>query len=172
MGKDMMTHTWDNFRKDGFLLSTSKERCVDFPALEHFMLFSVWFWDTTNLRISHRSYKMHPKFLLNTLWAEITTNQVSFEEERPTLHIHFYSFFLQASQQLDCLIDQTMNAFKGFTKRCSTQIPYGWQAIGGKRQQQKSPKWLSRAREYGVDYIIVCMPTLAFMQHPYRQKHI
>lgn len=30
MGKDMMTHTWDNFRKDGFLLSTSIERCVDF----------------------------------------------------------------------------------------------------------------------------------------------
>lgn len=40
------------------------------------------------------------------------------------------------------------------------------------KQRQKSPKRLTRAREYGVDYIIVCMPTLAFMQHPYRQKHI
>ncbi len=30
MGKGMMTHARDNFHKDGSLLSTSVERCVDF----------------------------------------------------------------------------------------------------------------------------------------------
>lgn len=32
MGKGMMTHAGDNFHKDGSLLSTSIERCVDFLA--------------------------------------------------------------------------------------------------------------------------------------------
>lgn len=32
LGKGPMTHVWDNFHKDGFLLSTSMERCVDFPT--------------------------------------------------------------------------------------------------------------------------------------------
>ena len=69
MGKGTMTHAWDNFHKDGSLLSTSIERCVDFLARSFLCCFSFWFRNTTNLRISHRSNRMHPKFSLNELWA-------------------------------------------------------------------------------------------------------
>lgn len=51
-----------------------------------------------------------------------------------------------------------MNAFEDSAppRHAEQRHHMEWQATA---ESPKSPKWLTSAREYGVDYIIVCMPT-------------
>lgn len=101
MGKGTVTHTWHNFHKDGFLLSTSIERCVDFLARS--ILCCVPSGFATQ---QPSEFPTDPtKCTLSFPWTrrELKSQQIKPLLKRqglPSLNPPC-SFFLQASQQLD-----------------------------------------------------------------------
>lgn len=101
MGKGPMTHVWDNFHEDGFLLSTSIERCVDFLAGSTLCCVPSDFATQQTLE-----FPTDPtKCTLSFPWisCELKSQQIKPPFKRKVLPslITPCSFLLQTSQQLD-----------------------------------------------------------------------